>query len=209
MNEKMGMTPAALMAMLAGDTENAIAAMTPGGIEAQEAAGQQSFVANETLPKENMHGCTREKLESMGIIFGEDADDLFVAVKLPSGWKKQATSHSMWSDLLDDKGRIRAKIFYKAAFYDRSSHISLCRRYNVQVSPEDRYEKNLSYEERTAGKWAGIVTECDKEVFCTDWIVLPQGMDERRATEQELRDKAEAWVVAGYPEWHDETKYWG
>lgn len=201
-------TPAALAALGKGDIKNAVIAMTPGGIEAQEAAGQQSFVANETLPKENMHGCTREKLELMGIQFGEDADDIFVSVKLPSGWKKQATEHSMWSDLLDDKGRVRARIFYKAAFYDRSAHISLCRRYTVRLCPEDRYETDMDYKKRELGRWAGIVTDCGEEVFLTEWTTLPQDLNERHLEEQKLKDEAEAWLVADYPEWQDETKYW-
>jgi hypothetical protein len=118
-------TPAALSAMFDGNTENFLAASTPGGIEAQEARGQLDFVASETLPKEMLHGCTREKLEEMGIRFGDDVDDLFVSVELPDGWEKRPTDHSMWSELVDDKGVVRANIFYKAAFYDRNAHISL------------------------------------------------------------------------------------
>lgn len=42
MSEK-NITPAAIQAAVSGNIENFIAASTPGGIEAQEAAGQQSF----------------------------------------------------------------------------------------------------------------------------------------------------------------------
>ena len=73
------MNPAALNAALNGDMENALIASTPGGIEEQEARGQQDFVANETLPIK----CPREELEKMGFVFGEMADDLFVKVKMP------------------------------------------------------------------------------------------------------------------------------
>ena len=43
--------PAAIIALAQGDIENALIAATPGGIEAQEARGQQEFAANSTLPK--------------------------------------------------------------------------------------------------------------------------------------------------------------
>ena len=118
-----GMTPAALLALMGGDEENFLAASTPGGIERQEKEGQESFVASETLPKD-MQGCSREKLEKIGFVFGDDIDDLFVSVVMPEGWKKEPTDHSMWSKLVDEKGRERASIFYKAAFYDRSAHMS-------------------------------------------------------------------------------------
>ena len=118
------MNPATFRALLNGDLKNAITASTPGGIEAQEAAGQKEFVASESLPKET-NGCTREQLEGMGIQFGADIDDLFVSVKLPDGWRKIPTGHSMWSDLVDDKVQKGASIFYKAAFYDRSAFISV------------------------------------------------------------------------------------
>ena len=120
--------PAAIIALAQGDIENALIAATPGGIEAQEARGQQEFAANSTLPRSgnSWNSSCREQLEEMGIVFGEDVDDLFVEVKLPEGWKKVPTDHSMWTDLVDEKGRKRASIFYKAAFYDMSAHISIC-----------------------------------------------------------------------------------
>jgi hypothetical protein len=35
------------------------------------------------------------------------------------------SDHAMWSYLVDELGRERVSIFYKAAFYDRSAHMSL------------------------------------------------------------------------------------
>lgn len=101
--------------------ENFMAASTPGGIEKQEAQGQKDFVISTHLPID----CPRQKLEKLGFEFGEKVDDIFVEVKMPKGWKKLATEHSMWSELIDDKGKVRASIFYKAAFYDRSAFLRL------------------------------------------------------------------------------------
>ena len=102
--------------------ENMLIAMTHGGIEAQEKRGQSEFVATDKLPIQGTSD-RRELLESLGFEFGENIDELFVAIKLPPGWKKEADAHSMWSSLIDEHGRKRASIFYKAAFYDRDAFI--------------------------------------------------------------------------------------
>lgn len=110
--------PAALGAFLRGDLENAVRASTPGGIEAQEAEGQQTFCATDTLPVD-IEGVSKEDLEALGFILGDKIDSLFMRAKLPAGWKKVATGHSMWSDIVDDSGQKRFAVFYKAAFYDQ------------------------------------------------------------------------------------------
>jgi len=121
---KDGMTPAAMAALLAGDLKNFVAASTPGGIEAQEAAGQAEVVRDcNRLPK-RMIRCERSDFEALGFEFIGPADDLFDLVAFPAGWKLVATDHSMWSDLLDGDGVKRFAVFYKAAFYDRKAHVS-------------------------------------------------------------------------------------
>lgn len=118
------MTPAAASALARGELDNFIAASTPGGIEAQEARGQQTFVAADCLPVEGLGD--QEKLKALGFVFGqvlEGRDKIFIEAKLPPGWKKVLSDHSMWSDLIDDTGRKRAAIFFKAAFYDYHAFI--------------------------------------------------------------------------------------
>lgn len=94
-----------------------------GGIEAQEAQGQRQLVASEQLPAKG----DWEALAKLGVKRGEhvDGDDMFVHAELPVGWQKRATDHSMWSELVDADGKVRASIFYKAAFYDRDAFISI------------------------------------------------------------------------------------
>lgn len=98
----------------------------PNAIEQQEARGQEQLVSSEQLPVE-CSDIDKEKLEQAGVVFGEPLEDdsLFCDAKLPEGWKKEATDHSMWSKLVDEKGKERAMIFYKAAFYGRSAHMSV------------------------------------------------------------------------------------
>lgn len=209
-------TMAALVAMLEGDIENAIIASTPGGIEAQEARGQQDFVTSETLPckpasyhesEESM----RQKLESLGIEFVEQVDDLFWYVHLPKGWTKKPTDHSMWSHLLDEKERKRASIFYKAAFYDRSAHISLDRRYSYRVEPVVGYDDP----EYRKSEWQSVVTDCDKIIWTSEeklrveppyeprdeWL---KWHDDKRALEQMGRE----YIDAHFPEWENPMAYW-
>lgn len=117
-------TPAAFAAALNGDMANAIVAMTPGGIEAQEAAGQAAMAkSKDRLP------CDGDwiALQEMGVVRGEKVDEIFYRAVLPEGWKIVPTDHSMWSDLVDASGTKKASIFYKAAFYDRRASISVVR----------------------------------------------------------------------------------
>ncbi len=136
------MNPAALSAILAGDFANAIAASTPGGIEAQEAAGQRKLVESQALPRQ-IYNASRDQLTELGFKFGPDADDLFVYCELPTGWTKRATEHSMHSELLDEQGRIRASIFYKAAFYDKKAQMRFHRRFNVDAYAEGSRDEHM------------------------------------------------------------------
>lgn len=97
----------------------------PGAIEASERRGQQELVASESLPTDT-RGDDAAFL-ALGFTFGEpDADDpIFRPATLPTGWKREASDHSMWSHIVDERGIRRASIFYKAAFYDRSAAMHL------------------------------------------------------------------------------------
>lgn len=104
----------------------ALRALLEGSIEAQEKQGQSDFNSKEILPIK-IKGGTRQEMKSFGVVYGKPVDDLFIEAKLPEGWKKEPMDHPMWSKLLDDQGRERALIFYKATFYDRDAFISITR----------------------------------------------------------------------------------
>jgi hypothetical protein len=124
------MNPAALAAAARGDLKNAIITSTPGGIERQEKEGQIEQSFKDTLPI-SMQGCSILDFEKLGFKF-LGKEDIFWHCEFPKGWRKRPTSHDMWTDLLDAKGRKRGAIFYKAAFYDRSANIHLTNRYGVR-----------------------------------------------------------------------------
>ena len=194
------MNIATLAALLKGDIENAIISATPGGIQAQEAAGQRSFVANTYLPKD-MRG-DRHIFEAMGIVFGEQVDDLFVEAQLPPGWKKVATGHSMWSHLVDERGRERASIFYKAAFYDRSAHINPSRRFWFGHTYKGEIFAHVSDSSGVLWRTESIGPEPEYE----------RGSDTPYALWHEQRDKldrlAKDWLNTNYPDWQNPLAYW-
>lgn len=96
-------------------------------ITGMEAAGQAQIVASTVLPIDTGYGAKDDAYEALGIVFGEKVDDLFREATLPEGWTRAGTDHAMWSDVLDERGVKRIAVFYKAAFYDRSAHMSLVR----------------------------------------------------------------------------------
>lgn len=98
---------------------------TDAVIGAQERAGQAQLVHSDRLPTE-LHS-PREEFEAVGFALGEPDphDPMFAPATLPAGWKREGSDHAMWSYVVDELGRRRASIFYKAAFYDRSAHMAL------------------------------------------------------------------------------------
>lgn len=105
------------------------AACLEGGIEAQEARGQRELINSDVLPTDlGREKDSRAKYEALGFVFGATVvdDPIFQNATLPKGWKRQGSNHSMWSHIIDERGLKRVAIFYKAAFYDRSAHMSLC-----------------------------------------------------------------------------------
>lgn len=98
----------------------------PGGaIEAMEKRGQQQLVNSDRLPS-SLKG-NRAEWEAVGFTFGDpdQSDPMFMPATLPEGWRREGSDHAMWSYLVDQHGRRRVAIFYKAAFYDRSAFMSL------------------------------------------------------------------------------------
>lgn len=210
MSEELRVTFATLKALADGDIENAMISMMPGGIEAQEKRGQLDFVASTTLPLEVNHG-ERAQFEAMGIVFGEPVDDLFCEAQLPEGWSKQPTAHSMWSNLLDDKGRRRGGIFYKAAFYDRRAFLNIVPRFATAVEPVSGYD-DPNY--RTS-EWHCVVYDCDAIVWESEQRIPPQPGDVERHilmewfdSKDSLYDLGRSWLDENYPDWKDATAHW-
>lgn len=168
---------------------------TPNAIEASESAGQQELVRGKVLPtdiqtvfigQDRLPG--KPFLENTGVKFlgFVDNDALFQYVELPPGWKLEATDHAVWSSLLDEKGRERAGIFYKAAFYDRKATLHLKCRYAVTT-------------ERVGDTYVCNVKDGEKILFGAVAQEIADGSE---------RKKCIKWLSEHFPRWEDPGAYW-
>ena len=191
--------PAAMAALAKGDLLNAVIASQANGIEMQEKAGQQEIVKLQRLPREGMHKY-KYILEEIGFVVGKIVDEIFVECQFPEGWRLEATDHDMWSNLLDNKGRLRGKVFYKAAFYDRRASFNLVPRFQVHeyVPTPSSYissaEKNRCC---VAIKSGGSIIQTFGEYESTDFNLS-----------NELANQARKWLEENYPDHEDLTAYW-
>lgn len=188
------MNPAALSALVKGDLENFLAASTPGSIEAQEAAGQRALAAQfKTLPI-NMD---QEIGKAFGFEYGEPADDIFVSVTAPDGWQIRPTDHSMHSDIVDDQGRKRGSIFYKAAFYDRSANGHWSR----------RYATTPIYDESCNRISVRALDTATGNVLLDIPVVVTADMKSWERGDKEEAE-ATAYLDANFADWKIITAYW-
>ena len=112
--------------ILAGAMESVSRGDSPSDfILEQEAQGQREMVNSDVLPIK-INGGKIQDFEALGFVFGDGKiDGLFRPATLPKGWKREGSDHDMWSYIVDETGKQRVSIFYKAAFYDRDAFMSL------------------------------------------------------------------------------------
>ena len=179
-----------------------------GCIEAQEAQGQCDLIASAELPVDGTTGDIESILLALGFTLGPIPDgDIFRPATLPPGWSKVATDHSMHSNLLDENGHVRAGIFYKAAFYDRSAHIRLRRRFAC----DQDYDAPLD-----VMRWIVTDAKSDKPIHTVQFDVPPKDQDFSvhydavRALEKKhgVKGGCRAWLTIRYPNWTDPAEYW-
>jgi hypothetical protein len=105
----------------------------------------------------------------------------------------------MHSDILDEQGRVRVAVFYKAAFYDRRANARLVPRYTVAwLFPGDDLEADLAKDQRAyAVKDGGKIIWRGGAFDTGDWKT-----DDARGAE------ARAWLNEHYPHFEDPTLYW-
>ena len=186
-------------------------------IENQEKRGQRAVVTNKRLPKATNYcsgyhkhcdyDFTKNQYEKMGIKIIDEYDDLFWNVQLPDGWEIKATSHSMWNDLLDDKGRKRASFFYKAAFYDRDAFINFDTRYTTCVDHTADYAE-VGYESWCKSPTIGHVKDCGKIIHST---AAKDSFDDYRKqdeVEKVTKEELENYMAEHYPDYKDVNAYW-
>lgn len=214
--------PPALLAaaMLQGPemVDNLLAASTPGGIEAQEARKQRELVQSEQLPIKL--GSPQVMFDKLGFKFGRTLDKMLQEGTLPEGWKKvRDPGHSMYSYVLDQKGRRRWTIFFKGAFYDYEAFgWGLHRRFEVRVEKDHKYEGNgqrpiwgeihdngvLFDPKAKEGRYVmPKIIYRSQEPFFT-----PKDWDHSDRIEKMVRLEMEMWIEANFPKYEDPLAYW-
>jgi hypothetical protein len=141
----------------------------------------------------------------LGFSFGK-SDRLFVEAEAPAGWKLSRTEHSYYQDLLDDQGRKRASMFYKAAHYDEDAFIRLLTRFQMDSERED---EDVSF----GGLKRGLVrdTATGKVVFKGPWVDQSFEVGDAArysAIERETYDPPKEWLKQNKPDHEDPTAYW-
>jgi len=197
----------------------------PNAIERQEKEGQDQLVQSsiektQQLPI-NGNGCDAleiYKLFGFEVLGKSEGDDIFYDVKMPEGWRIEPTNHSMWSNLVDPNGGKRASIFYKAAFYDRSSFIN---RLNTKYTVDRKFFKRIKedyYENINATPIIFSVLENGEEIHATDEAFFKevyvkenhsQWHDNYDAFKIVVKMEAMDWVSNKFPNWEDPLAYWG
>lgn len=117
-------------------------------VEREERLAQEIFVQTAQLPIKNNYLLEGDKAKTYHAVLAEmgielldiEADDLFMDVALPNGWELKQTDHSLWSNLLDDQGRVRGSIFHKGVFYDRDAFFNFTKRFSISTEIAD-YDK--------------------------------------------------------------------
>jgi hypothetical protein len=147
-----------------------IGAMSDGSsdyITNMEAAGQRQLVSSELIPTK----APDAELTALGFTLGGpvDGDPLFRHATLPAGWTREGSSHAMWSYIVDQHGRRRVAIFYKAAYYDRKAA--------AHVETSVSYLRDVLYE--------GLDPVLDDE-----WLTREVAADVLRSLAKQSRDEA-------------------
>ena len=168
-----------------------------GSIELEEAHGQANLIACQQQLPTLCDTVSKTALEAHGVVFGEQLanDPLFTHVTLPKGWKICPTNHPMHSDLVDGKGRKRAEIFYKAAFYDR----------RAWVRAVSMYKAESDYTERS--RIIAHVTDYDGTVFYT--VDKGEVSDSPYILRGECENECMAWLDEHFPDLRNPSAYWG
>lgn len=181
----------------------------PGSfIEDMEARGQRELVTQTSQLPTN--GSEHPAWAAMGVKFGArvESDPIWTSVTLPPGWKMDGTSHSMWSHLVDSRGRVRGKVFYKAAFYDRS-----CRIYPVPRYGQKSEYKNDDYDGERR-EIAFDAADGEKAIFATDYVKpLPRdASDEIRRDYYKAQDDrgtaCREFLKKNFPDFENPAAYW-
>lgn len=191
---------------------NAMTTGTTASVKEQEKEGQHSLLQSTLLPVSIRPSSEEALFLQLGFEFGKvyEAEPLFREAKLPPGWSKEGTSHSMHTDLVDEKGFIRGDIFYKAAFYDRKANMGLFRRISVQED-YDALDKDGTLSFHVSVVMPGRPDDEGCLLRKTIHTLTHEKKWEANKSykaRHEVRGEAEIWLKNNYPDHDSVLAYW-
>jgi hypothetical protein len=164
---------------------------------------------------------SKAHFETLGFVFGNELDNLFVEATFPEGWKIKQTEHYMRSDLLDEKDRVRGVVFFKPDFWDRKAHITLRCRYKAGCEKDydwlDEHEKEYenSGDAYTDLPCSAVVRDYDETILHQFGPVTARQLNVNwrvglggSGLDDDLTLLARSWVSLNFPDWKNPTAYW-
>lgn len=165
-------------------------------------AGHNKFPKYHLMAKEMLPD--RTSWEKLGFSFMDMMGDTVLCKALmPKGWRIEATNHSMWSNIYDDKDNLRGEMFYKDSSRDREAHMSLIRRYAI-------HKEYIDEDRTTCEIYFGNPIE---KIFVAGTVSIPSNStrEERWAKyneEDKLMNIVKVFADENYPGWENVLAYW-
>lgn len=163
----------------------------------------QTVIASDRLPTEMGASDKREALERAGVVFGDvvQGNEMFTYVTLPEGWTKVETDYIQLTDVVDEKGRKRATLFFNNDDDERIVH--------TNIYPRFTYER----EERShplKGILVMNVKDGDTAIFTTaEYPYFGEKEDAEWYSQYCFAIvEAQEWLFEHYPNWQDPSAYW-
>ena len=171
-------------------------------VEIVERSAQDVAVSTTLMAKDMNPG--REVWESLGFEFADiEGDDVLCRAKLPEGWTMNATDSQYWTEIRDENGMVRGKMFFKGAYYDRKARMALKQRYEICTDYDEESNTRKIY-----------FGNNDEEIFVAGTLARPKNDDYEGFKKYELDTSilqmvAKEYANENYPDWKDVRAYWG
>ena len=111
------------------------------------------------------------------------------------------------SNLIDDRSRRRASLFYKAAFYDRNAFINIWPRYTTYTAHTLNYDE-VGYDEWRKSPCVGYVEDCGVVIYSTEPKPSFENYCEQDKVEDAIKEELENYMAEHYPDYKDSHAYW-
>lgn len=167
-----------------------------------------NFEQKSPIWTKNVMEYTKECYDRLGITVLSESGNAMYSVQLPDGWTIESTDHPMWNNLLDDKGRNRAKVFYKACcgIMDEAD-ITFNTRYYIFV---DTVSQEGDWRQKMESGYIGYIKDRDNDsvIYQTDKFEGTTEVLNDSDIRRDVRKVLEKYMEKNYPEYEDIFAYW-